>query len=62
MTDDGQTFAIEVIDRATATGDGDDFDEGLALSVMRSLAADSQVEDNDSGGRTITLTWQTQRP
>lgn len=63
MTDDGQSFAIQVIDRATTVvaADSDDFDEELSLSVMRSLAADSRVEDNDSGGRTITLTWPTDR-
>lgn len=62
MTDDGRSFAIEVVDRATpADADEDDFDEELALSLMRSLAADSRVEDHEAGGRTITLSWPTAR-
>ncbi len=60
MTDDGSSFEIAVADRAVAAaGDGDEFEESLALSVMQSLASDSRIEANSDGGRTIILRWPT---
>ncbi len=61
MTDDGQRFEIAVADRAEAgaahPGAEADVDEELALSVMQSLAAESRIDPNPDGGRTIVLAW-----
>lgn len=57
MTDDGTSFEIAVTD-AVPTHLADE-DEELALSLMQSLADQSRLEDNETGGQTVVLTWPT---
>lgn len=57
MTDDGSSFEIAVSDSVPEHLPDDE--EALALSLMQALADESRVQDNESGGQTVVLTWAT---
>ena len=59
LRDDDSIFAVDVHDSAAASQDSDE--DELALAVITALAADSSVEQVDSG-TVVHMSWPTGTP